>query len=69
MQPKETALAYAHLYDKRGGTIEIEIREDKQGVGLTKRSKKRFEGQQMVMLLARPEVNRRILLTSSPTSR
>src|SRR6266446_3724297 len=50
-QPKESDLAYAHLYDKRGGTIEIEIREDKQGVGLTKRSKKRFEGQQMVMLL------------------
>ena len=44
-------LAYAHFYDKRGGTVEIEIREDKQGVGITRRSKKRFEGQQMVMLL------------------
>lgn len=44
-------LAYAHFYDLRGGTVEIEIREDKPGVRITKRSKKRFEGQQMVMLL------------------
>jgi hypothetical protein len=47
----EVMMAYAHFYDQRGGTVEIEIREDKQGVGITKRSKKRFEAQQMVMLL------------------
>jgi len=31
--------------------VEIEIKEDKQGIGMTKRSKKRFEAQQMVVLL------------------
>jgi Transposase DDE domain group 1 len=43
--------AYAAFYNQRGGTVEIEIKEDKQGVGMTKRSKKRFEAQQMVVLL------------------
>jgi Transposase DDE domain group 1 len=43
--------AYAAFYDQRGGTVEIEIKEDKQGTGMTKRSKKRFEAQQMVVLL------------------
>ncbi|MDQ3802465.1 MAG: transposase [Acidobacteriota bacterium] len=28
---RAVALAYAYLYDKRGGAIEIEIKEDKQG--------------------------------------
>jgi hypothetical protein len=37
--------AYAAFYNRRGGTMEIEIKEDKQGVGMTKRSKKRFEAQ------------------------
>jgi hypothetical protein len=45
-------LAYAYLYDKRGGTIEIEIKEDKQGFGLAKRNKKRYEAQQIVVLLS-----------------
>jgi hypothetical protein len=44
-------LAYGTLYDKRGGAVETEIKESKQGIGITKRSKKRFEAQQMVMLL------------------
>jgi hypothetical protein len=43
--------AYAELYDRRGGTVEIEIRESKQGVGLAKRNKKSYTGQQMVVLL------------------
>ena len=43
--------AYAAFYNQRGGTVEIEIKEDKQGVGMTKRSKKRFEEQQMVVML------------------
>lgn len=45
------ALAYSALYDKRGGTVEVEIKESKQGIGINKRSKKRFAAQQMVMLL------------------
>ena len=30
------ALAYSKLYDLRGGCVEIEIKESKQGLGLTK---------------------------------
>src|SRR5215216_1861938 len=50
-QPELVALAYAEFYDKRGGTIEIEIKEDKQGFGMTKRRKKRGAAQAMVVLL------------------
>lgn len=44
-------LAYARLYDERGGGVEIDIKESKQGLGITKRRKKSFAGQQMVALL------------------
>lgn len=43
--------AYARLYDERGGGVEIDIKESKQGLGATKRRKKNFTGQQMVALL------------------
>src|SRR5205823_309401 len=39
------------LYDQRGGGVETSFKGDKQGLGIGKRSKKRFEAQQMVMLL------------------
>jgi hypothetical protein len=39
------------FYDQRGGGIETSFKGDKQGLGLTKRNKKRFEAQQMLMLL------------------
>jgi len=44
-------LAYVSLYDQRGGRVEPLFKGDHQGLGMTKRSKKRFEAQQMVMLL------------------
>jgi hypothetical protein len=44
-------LAYVYCYDQRGGGVETAIKDDKQGLGITKRNKKRFEAQQMVMLL------------------
>ena len=44
-------LAYVSFYDARGGGVETAIKDDKQGLGITKRNKKRFEAQQMVMLL------------------
>jgi hypothetical protein len=44
-------LAYVHFYDQRAGGIETSFKGDKQGLGMGKRSKKRFEAQQMVMLL------------------
>jgi Transposase DDE domain group 1 len=44
-------LAYVYFYDARGGGVETAIKDDKQGLGICKRNKKRFEAQQMVMLL------------------
>ena len=44
-------LASVYLYDQRGGGVETSFKGDHQGLGSTKRSKKRFEAQQMVMLL------------------
>ena len=49
--PDAVTLAYSTLYDQRGGTVEVEFKESKQGIGIHKRSKKRFAAQQMVMLL------------------
>jgi hypothetical protein len=45
-------LAYVHAYDARGGGIETSLKADKQGLGLSKRNKKRFEAQQMVTMLS-----------------
>jgi hypothetical protein len=44
--------AYVYFYDQRGGGVETALKNDKQGLGLTHRNKKRFEAQQMVMLLS-----------------
>ena len=49
--PTAVLLAYVHFYDQRGGAVEVEIKEDKQGLGTTRRNKKRFEAQQMVIQL------------------
>lgn len=50
-EPELVAFAYARLYDKRAGAVEIELKEDKQGVGLSKRRKKRAAAQAMIVLL------------------
>ncbi len=50
--PHAVVLSYAKFYDQRGGGVETEFKQSKQGVGITKRNKKRFPAQQMVMLLA-----------------
>jgi hypothetical protein len=44
-------LAYVYLYDQRGGGIETQIKGTKQGLGVSKRNKKRFEAQQMLLQL------------------
>lgn len=49
---EQVALAVAHAYDQRGGGAETENRQDKQGLGLTKRNKKSFAAQEMLVLLA-----------------
>jgi hypothetical protein len=50
-EPERVALAYAQLYDQRAGAIEIKIKEDKQGVGINRRRKKRAAAQAMLTLL------------------
>jgi hypothetical protein len=49
--PTAVLAAYVTFYDQRGGGIETSFKDDKQGLGLTKRNKKRFEAQQILMLL------------------
>src|SRR6266568_3895442 len=49
--PAAVVLAYVIFYDQRGGGVETAFKGDKQGLGMSKRSKKRFEAQQMLMLL------------------
>ena len=44
-------LAYVRFYDDRGGGVETSFKDDKQGLGLLKRSKKRVAAQQMLVLL------------------
>src|SRR5947209_4851542 len=51
-EPTAVLLAYVRFYDQRGGGVETSFKGDKQGLGLGKRSKKRFAAQQMVLLLA-----------------
>ena len=49
--PTAVLLAYVYFYDQRGGGVETAIKGDKQGLGMTKRNKKRFAAQQMVTQL------------------
>jgi hypothetical protein len=49
--PQAVLLAYVHFYDERGGGVEIEIKEDKQGLATSKRNKRRFEAQQVLCQL------------------
>jgi hypothetical protein len=49
--PEAVLLAYVYFYDQRGGGVETSVKEDKQGLGITKRNKKRFEAQQMLVQL------------------
>jgi len=46
--PLAVLLAYVYFYDQRGGGVETEIKEDKQGLGSSKRNKKRFTAQHML---------------------
>jgi hypothetical protein len=49
--PKAVLLAYVNFYDQRGGGVEIQIKEDKQGLATSKRNKKRFAAQQILIQL------------------
>lgn len=50
--PAVVLLAYVYFYDARGGAAETTFQGDKQGLGLTKRNKKRLAAQQMVVGLS-----------------
>jgi len=50
-QPLDILLAYVQFYDQRGGGVETTFREDKQGLGITKRNKKRFTAQAVLTQL------------------
>ncbi len=50
-EPAAVLLAYVYFYDQRGGACETANKGDKQGLGLTKRNKKRFAAQQVLMLV------------------
>ena len=49
--PETSMRAYLHCYDQRGGGIESSFGQDKGGLGITKRNKKRFQAQLLLMLL------------------
>jgi hypothetical protein len=49
--PAAVLLACVAFSDQRGGGIETSFKGDKQGLGMTKRNKKRFAAQHMLMLL------------------
>jgi len=49
--PARVLRAYVTFYDQRGGGVETSLKDDKSGLGLTKRSKKRFPAQYMLVLL------------------
>jgi hypothetical protein len=50
-ESEQVLLAYVYFYDQRGGGIETEIKEDRQGLGLGHRHKRHFEGQAMLSQL------------------
>jgi len=49
--PLAVLLAYVYFYDLRGGGVETQIKNDRQGLGITKRNKKRFEAQEVLVQL------------------
>jgi Transposase DDE domain group 1 len=48
----EVVVAALHAYDRRGGGVETQNKGDKQGLGLTRRNKRQFAAQEMLVLLA-----------------
>jgi hypothetical protein len=49
--------AAIRAYDLRGGGVETSFKDSKQGLGLTKRNKRRFAAQEMLVLLAQLAYN------------
>jgi hypothetical protein len=55
--PVQILLAALHAYDLRGGGVETSVKGSKQGLGLTKRNKRSFAAQEMLVLLAQLAYN------------
>jgi hypothetical protein len=53
----DVLFAALYAYDRRGGGVETSLKGSKQGVGLTKRNKRRFVAQEMLVLLAQLAYN------------
>ena len=49
---QERLIALAYLYDQRGGGVETQFKNGKQGLGLHRRNKKSFAAQEVLVLLA-----------------
>jgi hypothetical protein len=66
---RRTLYAAVHHYDLRGGGVETAIRASKQGLGMTKRNKRRFCAQEMLCLLAQLAYNVLTWVHSDTTAR
>jgi hypothetical protein len=71
---EQILLATLYAYDLRSGGVETSIKGSKQGLGLTKRNKKLFAAQEMLVLLAQLAYNltiwtRNLLARQSPKLR
>jgi hypothetical protein len=51
LSEQEILAAYVHFYDLRGGGVETAIKSDKQALGISRRNKKSFTAQQMIVQL------------------
>ena len=55
--PIEIMCALIYAYDLRGGGVETSIKDSKQGLGITKRNKRNFHAQEILILLAQMASN------------
>lgn len=55
--PTDAMWLAVYAYDQRGGAVETTIKGSKAGLGLTRRNKKRFDAQEMLLLLAQLAYN------------
>ena len=55
--PLDIMCALIYAYDLRGGGVETSIKDSKQGLGITKRNKRSFHAQEMLVLLAQMASN------------
>ena len=64
---QERLIALAYLYDQRGGGVETQFKNSKQGLGLHRRNKKSFTAQEMLVLLAQLAHNLMIWMRNALT--